>query len=74
MRCLTVGSSLQSLMTLFNYASVSLFSELPEQGINILSPCIGCCAGEMAQFRVQGNCKQIFLAVLGRKMVLMSSD
>lgn len=55
MRCITVGSSLQSLMTLFNYASVSLFSELPEQSINVLPPCIGCCAGEMAQFRLQGQ-------------------
>lgn len=55
MRRLTVGSSLQRLMTLFNYASVSLFSELPEQGINVLLPCTGCCAWEMAQFRVQGQ-------------------
>lgn len=55
MRFLTVGSSLQNLMTLFNYASVSLFSELPEQGINVLPPCIGCCAWEMTQFRVQGQ-------------------
>lgn len=55
MRFLTVGSSLQGLMILFNYACMSLFSELPEQGINVLPPCIGCCAWEMAEFRVRGQ-------------------